>query len=449
MSGSGRSEISRHATDPYAGWAPGELYASAMRERGLVDTPEARDWFQRIDECRGSGLYSYALPMDGLSGARSQYFGRSIVSFSTYGYLGLNGHPRITAAAVRAVERFGTSTGGARLLTGTVSLHNEAEQAIAEWLGREDCAIFASGYDANLAAISSLFGPRDVAVLDRLAHRSLVDGCRLAGMRIAWFRHNDVGHLGSVAAEAAGAGGRMLIVVDGVYSMDGDQAPLAEVVAVKRRHGAFLLVDESHALGVFGPAGEGAVAAQGVDPADVDLTTSSLGKALPSGGGMVAGSRALVTYLRHGSAPFLFSSATSPANTAAIVEAVAVVRSEPEHRQRLWANSDRLHELVRRLGFDEHGSTSPIVPFVLGHTARAFIWARYMLEHGVYVSCVPAPAVAVGTERLRLCATAGHRPEDFDALERALRECLALEADPDRAVATIRGFAPAPPPAHP
>jgi 8-amino-7-oxononanoate synthase len=422
--------ISSFTHDPYPVWPTGVRYGDSLKPGTIADIPQARQWFKRIDEGRRAGLYSYALPLEGVSGTRVTCAGQQILSFSTYGYLSLNGHPRITAAAIRAVEKFGTNTGGARLLTGTASIHLEAEEAFAQWLGREDCAFFNCGYDANLAAISSLFGRGDIAILDSLAHRSLVDGCRLAGVEMSRFRHSDIDQLKDLVTSAARTARRVLIVVDGVYSMDGDQAPLPEIIEVKRNTGAFLLVDDSHALGVLGSMGQGTAHAQGVDATEIDITTSSLGKGFPSVGGLISGNREVITYLRHASAPFMFSSAASPANVAAARETIDILMSEPDHLQRLSINAARMRDLVFRVSGSEPNSTSPIVPLTLGNAQRAYLWARTALEEGVQVSPIPRPAVPAGKERLRLCATAGHEPEHFHKLEKVLKLCSDLEKDP-------------------
>ncbi|MBL7499701.1 pyridoxal phosphate-dependent aminotransferase family protein [Frankia sp. CNm7] len=421
--------VASYTTDPYPVWETGQRYGDSVRPGGLLDSAPVREWFSRLDEVRQNGLYTFGLPQGGRGGRRTAFGNRDLISFSNYSYLSLNGHPKILAAAHDAVERYGTGTGGARLLAGTTDLHRETEAAFARWLGTEDAVLANAGYDANLAAISGLFGPRDLALVDEFAHRSLVDGCRLAGLRVHRFRHNDVGHLEELAARHGPRDGRKLVIVEGVYSMDGDQAPLAEIVELKERHGFFLLLDDAHALGVLGAEGRGTAAEQGVDIARFDIVTASLSKAFPSVAGVVAGTKGLGTYLRHGASPFMFSAATSPANTATILATLDVLVSEPEHLAALRRNSAALGELVRRAAGTSHDSTSPVVPVLLGASARAYTWARVLLDEGVHVLPVPAPAVPEGRERLRLCATAGHTAGDLARLEAALLRCVTLEQD--------------------
>ncbi|MEU8609439.1 pyridoxal phosphate-dependent aminotransferase family protein [Actinoplanes sp. NPDC048791] len=416
------------ASDPYAAYPTGTSYAADVQPGGLLDFEAARQWLSRIDQCRDANAYTFGLPLDAAASVRSGFAGGELLLFSTYGYLGLNQHPRIVAAATDAALRWGTTTGGCRLMTGTLELHLETERELAAFLGTEALALYSSGYDANVAVISSLLGRHDVAIIDEKAHRSILDGCRLSGARTVRFRHNDVEHLDTLLARHRATGARALVAIDGVYSMDGDIAPLAAIVEAKQRHGAFLLLDESHAIGVLGPDGRGTSSHTDIPAEVVDVITGSLGKAFPSGGGFAAGSRSLVNYLQHGSAPYMFSSALTPANTAAVRETVRVLLDEPHHIESMWKNTARLTNLVRDLGLTTGPTETPIVPVVLGDTLRTYRWARHLLDDGIYVSAVPAPAVPEGQSRLRLCATARQSSEDFDRLGRALRRVLDLEA---------------------
>lgn len=417
------------AGDPYATYPAGSRYSDDVQPGGLLDIEAARQWMSRIDQCRDANAYTFGLPLAAAASVRSGFAGGDLLLFSTYGYLGLNQHPRIVAAATAATQRWGTTAGGCRLLTGTLELHLETERELAGFLGTEALALYSSGYDANVAVISSLLGRHDVAVIDEKAHRSILDGCRMSGARTVRFRHNDVEHLDALLARHRAQGARVLVAVDGVYSMDGDIAPLAAIVEAKQRHGAFLLLDESHAIGVLGADGRGTASHTDVPAGAVDVITGSLGKAFPSGGGFAAGGRGLVNYLQHGSAPYMFSSALTPGNTAAVRETVRVLLDEPHHNERMWKNTARLTNLVRDLGLPTGPTETPIVPVVLGDTVRTYRWARHLLDDGVYVSAVPAPAVPEGQSRLRLCATAQQSTEDLDRLGRALRRVLDLEAD--------------------
>jgi len=417
-----------YTRDPFHGFFDGRNGEELIEPGSLLDTPAVRRWFETFRAGLPQSLYTYQLPLDRRSGPESGVLGSPVVMFSSYSYLGLIGHPRLEAAVQRAVQLYGTSTGGVRLLTGTLALHLELERELARFLGQEAAATFGSGYDANIAAITSLFGPGDVAILDQYAHQSIHDGVRMAGCEVRRFKHNDMGDLERRLRQAKNRGAsRILIAVDAVFSMDGDQAPLADILELKRRYGAFVLVDEAHSIGAIGARGRGICEAQGIDPREIDILTGSLSKAIPSSGGFVAGSQALKIYIQHGSAPYIFSAAMTPANAAAVLEALRILEDEPERMDRLRENTRILKEGVTRLGFDTGASTTPIVPLFLGDEWRAYRWARRLLDDGIFVSAVTYPAVSPGQARLRLCATAAHKPEHFERLFDGLAECARQE----------------------
>jgi 8-amino-7-oxononanoate synthase len=414
--------------DPFGGYFENRTPDEIVPPGSLLDTPNARRWFELFQLGLPHDLYTYQLPLERMAGPRSGALDAEFVMFSSYSYLGLIGHPRLETAVTDAVHRYGTSTGGVRLLTGTLQIHHELETELAAFLGVEAAAVFPSGYDANLAAISSLFGPNDVAILDQYAHQSIVEGVRLAGCEQRRFRHNDMEDLERRLRQAKNRGTqRILIAVDSVFSMDGDETPLADVVALKKKYGAFLLVDEAHSIGAVGRTGRGICEHQNVDPADIDIFTGSLSKAIASSGGYVAGSQGLKIYIQHGSAPYMFSAAITPANAAAIREALRIIQEEPEHLERLRENTVRLREGLKRIGVPTTQSTTPVIPVLLGDEWRAYRWARILLERGIFVSAVVYPAVSPGQARLRLCATAAHREEHFAALFEGLQACLASE----------------------
>jgi len=430
--------LAAYTRDPFHGFLEGRTTEDIIEPGSLLDTPAVRRWFDMFDAGLAESIYTYQLPLDQASAPDSMALGRPITMFSSYSYLGLIGHPRIATAVKEAVELYGTSTGGVRLLTGTLALHLELEQELAAFLGTEAAAVFSSGYDANIAAITSLFGPSDHAILDQYAHRSIHDAVQMAGCTVKRFKHNDMEDLERRIRQARARGAkRILVCVDSVFSMDGDQAPIAELIEIKRRHGVFLLVDEAHSIGAVGATGRGICEEQGIDPADVDIFTGSLSKAIPSSGGFVAGSMALKLYIQHGSAPYIFSAALTPGNSAAILETIRILKEEPEHMERLRQNTRILKDGLTDLGFDIGASTTPVIPLLLGDEWRAYRWAqKLLLEHGVFASAVSFPAVAAGQSRLRLCATAKHRPEHFERLFAGLAACQAAEAE-ERAEVTV------------
>lgn len=423
------AELHAYTRDPFDGYFFEHSIEELVPAGSLLDTPSVRRWFDLFQAGLPHSLYTYQLPLSRRAGPISGALDAEFFMFSSYSYLGLIGHPRLEAAVGAAVERYGTSTGGVRLLTGTLQLHQELEAELATFLGQEAAAVFPSGYDANIAAISSLFGASDVAILDQYAHQSIVDGVRMAGCELRRFRHNDLEDLERRLRQARNRGARrILIAVDSVFSMDGDEAPLAGIVALKKKYGAFVLVDEAHSIGAIGQTGRGICEHQNINPGDVDILTGSLSKAIPSSGGFVAGSRGLKIYIQHGSAPYMFSAAITPANAAAIRESLRIIQDEPEHLARLRDNTARLSEGLKLVGMETTPSTTPIIPVLLGDEWRAYRWARMLLERGIFVSAVVYPAVSPGMARLRLCATAAHREQHFSALFSGLEACLASES---------------------
>src|SRR5580692_7996556 len=291
--------------------------------------------------------YPYQVPLESRTGPWVQAEGRQMLMLSSYDYLSLVGDPRIEAAAIAAVRRFGSASGGARLLTGTNVLHLQIEKDLAAFKGTEAALTFSSGYNANLGVISGLFTPQDRVILDSLSHRSLVDACRLAGVQLQRYRHNDLDSLRDELR--SGTGNRTLIVADGVFSMDGDICPLPDLIQVKREFGCFLMIDESHASGVLGNNGRGTDEHFGVAAEEVDIWSGSLAKAIPSNGGFIAVSKELAIFLQHTAAPFIFSAALAPPAVAAVSAALGVLKREPERVARLHRNADFLREGLKEL----------------------------------------------------------------------------------------------------
>lgn len=390
----------------------------------LLDHGPARKWLALVEQADRSGHYTFQAPLEGRTGPRVLVDGKEMLLLSSYDYLGLVGHPRIEAASVDAIRRFGTGTGGVRLLTGTNTLHKDLEKALAEFKEAENALVFTSGYLANLAAVTSLFGPKDRVIMDELSHRSLMDGCRLARVPFQRFRHNDVDHLEEILR--IDPGGRTLIIVEGVYSMDGDICPLREIVQVKDRYGAFLMVDEAHSLGVLGERGRGVHEELGVPPKEVDLWTGSLSKAIPAGGGYVAGRSEVMAYVQHGAAPFMFSSALGPAATAAALEALAVLEEEPHRVEMARTNASGLRDGLRAQGWDLGRSQTPVIPVIVGGLGQVLEVARDLWLQNVMASAIVPPAVDPGGSRLRICATAAMDSADVEMALSAFARILEL-----------------------
>ena len=378
---------------------------SVLPPGGLLDSESGRRWFDILAWAYQNDFYTLQPALEGKSGPRVQVNGRQFRMVSSYDYLGLIGHSRIEAAAVAAIARYGTGTGGVRLLTGTCDLHGQFETELSAFKGTEAAITFSSGYLANLAVISALLGPSDKAVIDSRAHRSIYDACRLARVPVSTFAHNDTSALQKVLEEDP-AVGHTLIIVDGIYSMDGDICPLPELIDLKRKHRAYLMVDEAHSFGVLGGAGRGVDQHFGLDGREVDIWMGSLSKAIPSNGGFIAGTQALIIYLQHAAAPFMFSAALCPAAIAAGREALNVVQDEPERLIRLHRNADALRAQLIELGYNTGESVSPVIPVIMGSDEAACRLACELLDVGILAVPVLYPAVPRGEARLRLCATA-------------------------------------------
>jgi glycine C-acetyltransferase len=340
-----------------------------------------------------------------------------MMMLSSYDYLGLIGDPRIDECAVEAVRKYGTGTGGVRMLTGTIDLHHLMERELADFKGTAEAITFSSGYLANLAVIAALLSPQDRVILDSLSHRSLVDACRLAGVPLQRFQHNDPGSL-KHELESGAPANRTLIVADGVFSMDGDICRLPELVELKHQFHCYLMVDESHATGVLGENGRGTDEHFGIDTAEVDIWTGSLAKAIPSNGGFACASQELAVYLQHAAAPFIFSAALCPAAVAAVRETLAILRNEPERVTRLRENANFLREGLRELGYDTGTSQTAIIPVIFHDEAVTALFSGHLRELGILATPVMFPAVPQGAARLRLCVTAAHSRQDLEfALE--------------------------------
>lgn len=386
----------------------------------LIDA-RARRIFDMMGRACDAEVYPYQLPLQSRSGPWVQAEGCEMLMLSSYDYLGLIGDPRIDECATQAIRKYGTGTGGVRMLTGTIDLHHEMERELAAFKGMSNAITFSSGYLANLAVVSALLSPQDRVILDSLSHRSLVDACKLAGVPVQRFRHNDPCSLREELQSGPPAN-RTLIVADGVFSMDGDICRLPELVELKKEFRCYLMVDEAHSTGVLGATGRGTDEHWGIDPAEIDIWTGSLAKAIPSNGGFAAVSQELAIYLQHAAAPFIFSAALCPSAVAAVRATLWILQSEPERVARLKRNAGFLREGLRELGYNVGLSETAIIPVILGDDATTTIFARRLRDQRVLATPVLFPAVAMGSGRLRLCATAAHTTEDLQFALDAFRK---------------------------
>jgi glycine C-acetyltransferase len=368
-----------------------------------------------IDYYKGIDLYFYLeTTEDILPGGRVNVTGHGeMIMLGGYSYLGLIRHPRINAAAQAAIEKYGTGTHGVRLLAGSLVLHEELEERIARFKQSEAAATFSSGYVTNLATISSLLRRGDTVICDKLNHASIVDGCLLARAKFVRFRHNDMEQLEKRLVQANPAG-RKLVVADAVFSMDGDIINLPEVSRLCQKHGAYLMIDEAHSIGVLGETGHGIEEYFGMAPDTVDIKMGTLSKTIPSAGGYVAGNQKLITFLKHEARAFIFSAAVPPPSAAAAKEAFDVIEDESWRVSKLQENYSHFCSMLVEAGFDLLRTETAIVPVICNSTPLAGLLAKYCRDRGIFVQAVVAPVVPEGSARLRACVSAVHSREDIE-----------------------------------
>ena len=365
---------------------------------------------ERLDELESSGLRRRLRVIDGPQGPRVLLDGRPVLLLCSNNYLGLADHARLRRAAANTALNLGTSAGASRLISGSMSIHADLESSLSRFKGTEAALLFGSGYLANTGTIAALARRREVVFSDELNHASIIDGCRLAGAETFVYRHRDTEHLDWGLREASGRAA--LIVTDGVFSMDGDIAPLPELVDLARRHKCRLLVDEAHATGTIGPGGSGSVAAAGLT-GEVDVIVGTLGKALGGYGAYVCGSAQLVDFLINSARPFIFSTAPPPPAVAAAHAALELLTEQPKLVERLGANAAALRDGLRGEGLEPIGADTQIVPLVIGEAEDAMALSERLLAEGVFAQAIRPPTVPPGTCRLRLTTMATHRIADL------------------------------------
>lgn len=377
-----------------------------------MDLFERTKSFTIAKEAMAAGFYPYFLPFADSEGSVATFNGHKVIMLGSNNYLGLTTHPKVRAAAKDAIDRFGTSCTGSRFLNGTLELHLELERRLAKFTGKEAAIVFPTGYQTNLGAVSALLERGDYAILDKRAHACVVDGVMMTKAELKRFNHNDVKSLESVLAKIPDSAGK-LVVIDGVYSMDGDVAPLPEIIEVCRRYEARLLIDDAHGIGMMG-GGRGTAAHFGLTN-EADLIMGTFSKSFASVGGFLAGSADIIHYIQHHARSLIFSAALPAANTATVLAALDIIENEPEHVQRLWDNTEYMRAGLKRLGYNTGTSTTPIIPLIIGDDVRMALAWRALVDSGVYTNPVVPPGVPQSLLRTSYIAT-----HTFDQLEKAL-----------------------------
>ena len=365
-----------------------------------------------------AGLYPYFQVIRSAQDPEVVVDGRRMIMVGSNNYLGLTSHPSIKEAAIRAVEKYGTGCAGSRFLNGTMDLHAEVEAQLAKFKGREAALLFSTGFQTNLGVISALVGKDDVVIIDRWNHASIIDGCRLSFGQILKYRHNDMEDLGRILAAHSDKG--KLIVVDGVFSMEGDIVNLPGIVHLAREYGARVMVDDAHATGVLGKEGRGTAEHFGLEE-EVDIVMGTCSKALASVGGFIASSHEVIHYVKHKARSMIFSASLPPACVATIGAALEVIEREPQRRTQLWKNAQRVREGLKGMGFDTGLSETPIVPVLLGDDLHAFRMGRALYEQGVFANVSVSPAVPEGRALIRSSYMATHTDVHIDRVLEAFR----------------------------
>jgi glycine C-acetyltransferase len=385
-----------------------------MGDHAVNDTPDSKTAYlaEQLDELKAQGLFNTIRTIESAMGAHIRVDGRDVLNFCANNYLGLANHPRLREAAKRAIDQYGIGPGAVRTIAGTMTLHVQLEERLARFKGAEACIALQSGFTANLATIPALVGKDDVIFSDQLNHASIIDGCRLSRARIVAYAHNDVDDLRRKIAETTEYG-RRLIISDGVFSMDGDIAPLDALYEVARAHDILLMVDDAHGEGVLGRGGRGIVDHFGLH-GKVDIEVGTMSKAFGVVGGMVAGKQVIIDWIRQRGRPFLFSSAMTVPDVAACLEAVEMLESSDELVTRLWDNAEFFRAEMRSLGFDTGFSQTPIVPVMLGEAALAQQFSRALFEAGVFAMAIGFPTVPQGKARIRVMNSAAHSRDDLE-----------------------------------
>lgn len=379
---------------------------------------EALDYLKdQLGELEAQGLLLHPRTLEGPTGARARFDGRDVINLASNNYLGLANHPRMNAAAAKAASELGAGSGAVRTIAGTMAAHRELERRFADFKHAEESLMFQSGFTANAGAVSAILAKEDVIISDRLNHASIIDGARLSRAEIKVFEHKDAEHADRLLTETARPGRRQLLITDGVFSMDGDIAPLPALVEVAEKHGAIMMLDDAHASGVLGAGGAGTVDHFGLH-GRVDVQVGTLSKAIGVLGGFIAGPHHLIEWLVNRGRPFLFSTSTPPSVTAACIEALDILRDEPDRLERLWSNTELFKAGLHELGFDTGMSETPITPVISGDEEKTQAFARRLFEEGVFTPAIVFPTVAKGRARVRTIVTADHTEADLaEALE--------------------------------
>lgn len=385
--------------------------------------------FTQVNEARAMGIYPYFLPLENSEGTTAIFEGHEVIMIGSNNYLGLTTHPQVRQAAMDAIAKFGTSCTGSRFLNGTLELHIELERRLARFMGSEAALTFTTGYQANVGTISALVGKGDFVIVDKEDHASILDGCLMCRGEMRRFTHNDVSSLEQVLSRLPDDAGK-LVVVDGVYSMGGDIAPLPQLVAICKKYGARIMVDDAHSIGVLGN-GRGTAAHFGLQD-EVDIVMGTFSKSFASVGGFISGKADVLDFVQHNARALIFSASLPPANAATVIACVDIIESNPGIIEQLWDNTEYVRANLKALGYDTGRSNTPIIPLIIRDDIRTALAWRALIDNGVYTNPVVPPGVPANMSLLRTSYTATHRREHLD-------KALGILADVGRKLDLIPG----------
>ncbi len=376
---------------------------------------------ERVKKTQELGIYPYFTPIESAQGHRVKIDGKEFIMIGSNGYLGLAADPRMKEAAIKAVEKYGSTCSGSRFLNGTLDIHVKLEKDLAEFYEKDGAIIFSTGFQTNLGIISALGGKDDLLIIDRQDHASIIDGCRLSFADVKKYRHNDMEDLERILKTLPEDRGK-LIIVDGVFSMEGDLANLPEIVRLKEKYKCRLLVDDAHGVGVHGEKGQGTCEHFGVLDR-VDLLMGTFSKAFASLGGFVVGDKDVITHIKHRARALIFSASMIPASVASAQMALNIIRTEPERRKRLWAVARRMLKGFRDIGLDTGDSETPVIPIIIGEDEQCFAFWKKLIASGIFANPVISPATPPGRALIRTSYMSTHTDEDIEIILEAFAHC--------------------------
>lgn len=373
-------------------------------------------YYPIVDTAKKAGYYPYFIPLNSEPDRRVVIKGKELIMLGSNNYLGLTTHPKLKAAAIEAIEKYGTGCTGSRFLNGTLDIHVQLEKELAEFYRKEDCIVFSTGYQTNLGVISSLVRKGDVVIADKLDHASIMDGCKMSYGAVKRFLHNEPDSLERVLKKLPAKTGK-LVVVDGVFSMEGDLAPLDQILPIAKKYNCRFMVDDAHGIGVMGENGHGTAEHFGVED-DVDLIMGTFSKSFATIGGYVVGDHKTITFIRHNARSLIFSASIPPPSVATVLAALEIIRDEPERRARLWRNAHRMLDGLKKMGYDTGTSVTPIIPVHIGEDMKTLNFWRTLFDTGIFANPVLPPAVPPNRSLIRTSYMATHTDQDTDqALE--------------------------------